>query len=57
MYCEPFDFLASLIIKELEMQFSYILKSSDKGGCRWPLVFVGFWNFSMKIPTLNVKHK
>lgn len=26
MYCEPFDFLASLVHKELEMQLSYILK-------------------------------
>jgi len=26
MYCEPFDFLACLVHKELEMQVSYIIK-------------------------------
>lgn len=26
MYCDPFDFLASLVHEELEMQLSYILQ-------------------------------
>lgn len=51
IYCELFDFLASLVHKVLEMQHSHILK-------RFLMkldVFVGFWKFSMKIQTLSVR--
>lgn len=35
MYCQPFDFLASVVHKELEMQiFLQLKKISDEGGCR-----------------------